>query len=118
MNSAETTLPRLLRLEGEMTIYRAAELRATLSNAMSGVDQCTVDLAAVTEIDSAGVQLLIAATRTARERHCELSFIGHSAPVLEALNVFGLGAQPGDASVTIDPFAHGATPHAEQAYGL
>jgi anti-sigma B factor antagonist len=93
MNSAETRSPHLVRLDGEMTIYRAAELLALLKDALSRAAPCTLDLSDVTEIDSAGVQLLIAARRTAAERGCELTLSAHSAPVLEALNVFGLTAE-------------------------
>lgn len=55
-----------LALEGELTIYGAAELPtrliAALADAPEGLD---IDLAGVTEIDSAGVQLLMATHRAA-----------------------------------------------------
>ncbi|MGJ7488314.1 STAS domain-containing protein [Variovorax sp. LT2P21] len=55
-----------LALEGELTIYGAAELQArliaALADASEGLD---IDLAEVTEIDSSGVQLLMATHRAA-----------------------------------------------------
>jgi anti-anti-sigma regulatory factor len=44
----------------------------------------------VTEIDSCGVQLLLAARRTARENDCELEFAAPSAAVLDVLTTFDL----------------------------
>lgn len=55
-----------LALEGELTIYGAAELQArliaALADAPEGLD---IDLAGVTELDSSGVQLLMAMHRAA-----------------------------------------------------
>lgn len=57
---AETALDILM--EGELTIYTAAELRnhfmGILAKACQGMD-VRIDMEAVTEIDSAGVQLLV-----------------------------------------------------------
>lgn len=56
------------KIEGEMTISRAAELKEGLAAAMRQPGPIEVDLSAVTTIDGAGVQLLILARRMA-ERH-------------------------------------------------
>lgn len=57
---AESALDVLM--EGELTIYTAAELRnrfmSVLANACQGMN-VRIDMQAVTEIDSAGVQLLV-----------------------------------------------------------
>lgn len=54
-----------LAVEGEMTIYRAAELKPALLEAVRTHDEPALDLSAVTEFDSAGLQLLLAARREA-----------------------------------------------------
>lgn len=96
----------MLRLEGELTIYRAAELHAmlteALANAVAKATRCTIDLAAVTEADSCGVQLLLAARRTAREHACELTFAAPSAPLADALTVLGLAHALGATSPTVE----------------
>lgn len=112
MNSAELAVPRQLRLEGELTIYRAAELHAMLKDTLSGAARCTLELDAVTEVDSTGVQLLLAARRTARENACELAFVGLPEALADALNVFGLTGEFGAASR-----ADAITPDVEHAYG-
>jgi len=79
-------------LSGEFTIYRAAEIRAELVAALATCEQgLEIDLAAVTEIDSAGVQLLIAASSTARTTGRRVVLGAASEPVREVLALLGLG---------------------------
>ncbi|MBI5235750.1 MAG: STAS domain-containing protein [Deltaproteobacteria bacterium] len=57
-----------LRLAGEATIYGASELKARLDNVFSDHRDCVsleLDLSGVTEMDSAGLQLALAAKREA-----------------------------------------------------
>ncbi len=66
--SGDTVETGPLRIEGELTIYRAAELCETLKSTLAALPagaELAIDLAGVTEMDSAGVQLLIAARRSA-----------------------------------------------------
>lgn len=83
----------VLRLDPELTIYGAAALReqlaATLGELAPGA-ALTLELADVCEIDSAGMQLLIAAQRAAEARGCSLHLRGHSPAVLDAFHLFGL----------------------------
>ena len=83
----------VLRLAPELTIYGAAALReqlaATLGELAPGA-ALTLELADVCEIDSAGMQLLIAARRAAEARGCGLHLRGHSPAVLDAFHLFGL----------------------------
>ena len=55
-----------LAVEGEMTIYRAAELQPVLLDAVRTHDAPALDLSEVTEFDCAGMQLLLVARREAR----------------------------------------------------
>lgn len=61
-------------LAGEFTILAAAELRERLLAALAAADEIEVDLSRVSEIDSAGVQLMVAAKREAAAREKVLSF--------------------------------------------
>jgi len=79
-------------LSGEFTIYRAAEIRAELIAALDTCEQrLEIDLDAVTEIDSAGVQLLIAACSTARASGRSVVLAAASEPVREVLALLALG---------------------------
>jgi anti-anti-sigma regulatory factor len=82
-----------LRIEGELTIFTAAELKPAIL--------CTpppheIDLSGVTEIDTAGVQLLMMAKRTALELDTELHLVGHSPAVIEVFELLNVAAYFGD----------------------
>jgi anti-sigma B factor antagonist len=82
-----------LRIDGELSIYRAAELcdtlKATLAALPAGAD-LAIDLAGVTEMDSAGVQLLIAARSSAAAAGHALSLRDPSPAVREVLDTLRL----------------------------
>lgn len=78
-------------LDGELTIYRAAELREALIAALPAAPaSMVIDLAEVSEIDSAGVQLLMATQRAAAAIGVPLAFSDASPAVCEVLGLFNL----------------------------
>ena len=82
-------------LDGELTIYRAAELCASLTAALADVPEgaeLEVDLGEVTEFDSAGVQLLMAARKSAVAAGRGFRLTRHSAAVREVFETLQLGA--------------------------
>jgi anti-anti-sigma factor len=85
-----------LSIDGELTIYRAAELRASLVTALADGGDLELNLSAVTEMDSAGVQLLMAAKKSARASQRDLRLVGHSPAVLEVFETLDLAAHFGD----------------------
>jgi len=93
-------------IEGELTIYRATELRDTILPRINNAGVIEIDLSQVTEIDSAGLQLLVAAKLEALIRDKQLHFVGHSKPVLEVLDLCDLGGFFGDQVVIDSQVAH------------
>lgn len=89
-------MPTTVSLDGELTIYRASELCASLKLALTGAAELELNLAAVTEMDSAGVQLLISAKKTAHAAGHTLRLTGHSPAVLEVFEALNLAAYFGD----------------------
>ncbi|OZI66984.1 STAS domain-containing protein [Bordetella genomosp. 11] len=82
-----------LRLEGELTIYTAQDTRQRLLQALAtepGPDVVRLDLRAVTETDTAGIQLLLAARGHAMARGGELRFAGMAPNVEAAIRLLGL----------------------------
>jgi anti-sigma B factor antagonist len=60
----ETSLKfRPVAINGELNIYTAAEWRDRLASEIAGSDDVELDLTGVEEIDTAGLQLLIATCR-------------------------------------------------------
>jgi anti-sigma B factor antagonist len=87
---------KALRIEGELTIYRAAELCDVLKGSLAAVPESgtlALDLSAVTEMDSAGAQLLIAAQKSAAATGRALRVAGASAAVDEVLAILRLESQ-------------------------
>jgi anti-sigma B factor antagonist len=82
-----------LRIEGEFTIFRAMELKPVLFAEPPVTD---IDLSAVTELDSAGLQLLMLAKKTAVAQGRELRLTGHSEAVIDVFEVLNVAAYFGD----------------------
>lgn len=82
-----------LRIEGELTIFRAMELKPALLPTPP-LDE--IDLSGVTDIDSAGVQLLMLAKKTAAASNRELRIVGHSPAVIEVFELLNVAAYFGD----------------------
>lgn len=74
--------PGIIRLEGEIDIGCAADLRAVLEKALSARNETRISLATATGIDVTAVQLLWAAEREARATGMVLALEG---PVPEVL---------------------------------
>jgi anti-sigma B factor antagonist len=81
---------------GELCIFNASDLKPQLLAMTEGEGTRTVDLAQVSEVDSAGLQLLLIAKREAARLGKHLLYTNHSEPVLEAARLLGLGAELDD----------------------
>lgn len=79
-----------LHVAGEMTIYSALELKARVLGSLARCAELDVDSADVTEVDSAGLQLLLLAKREARSAGKQLRVSVPSQAMQEALQQFGL----------------------------
>lgn len=87
---------RTVALCGEMTIYAAAELKDKLVAPVADGAETEINLSRVTEIDTAGLQLLILAKRQAAGEARVLRLAGHSQPVLDLLELYNMSAFFGD----------------------
>ena len=95
--SNETTMRQVeLNIAGELSIYRADELKRALIEPLAQDVQLVVNLAGVTEFDTCGLQLLMLAKRTAQAVGSELQLVGHSPAVLEVFELLNVAAFFGD----------------------
>jgi len=98
--------PGHLAVSGEFTIYTAGEWRERLLAAVTGQAEVSLDLSEISEIDTAGLQLLIATQREVHAAGGSLHLAAPSAAVREVLSFchmndfFGLtaGDHAGDPS--------------------
>jgi Predicted NTP binding protein (contains STAS domain) len=86
-------------LSGAMTIYEVAELKRSLDEFWSQDELLCLDLAAVNEIDTSGVQWLLALRQTVGSR---LTLKMHSAAVIDIFDLYQLAPFFGDVIVLTD----------------
>lgn len=89
-----------IALAGEMTIYAADELRnSALFSVFGQCQRLDVDLSLVSEMDTAGLQIMVAAKLLAQAQDKQLRFINHSAAVLNILDLCNMASHFGDPMV-------------------
>ncbi|HJW33258.1 MAG TPA: STAS domain-containing protein [Holophagaceae bacterium] len=87
----------LIQPKGELTIFTAAQAKREFADALEAHADPEVDLSAVEELDTAGVQILLWARREAAHRGRTLPFVDHSPVVMEVfdlLNLVGIFGDP------------------------
>jgi anti-anti-sigma factor len=96
-----------LRLQGDCNIYSAGELRSGLLERLREQAALELDLSAVTEFDTAGLQVLMAAKNFAHQSGKSLRLNGHSPAVLSLIALYDLADWLGDPLVGTDREATG-----------
>lgn len=97
MTEAQTS-PPALAISGEFTIFTAADLKPRLLHAVIDAESedVDIDLSEVSEIDSAGLQLMVMTKREALARGKNVRFVRHSDPVLDLVDLCDLSGFFGD----------------------
>ncbi|GAB4256246.1 MAG: STAS domain-containing protein [Methylomicrobium sp.] len=85
-----------LAIDSELNIFNAAEQKPRLLEFLQRGDELEIDLAQVSEIDTAGLQLLILIKREAAKAGKSLKFVMHSQAVLNVLELTNLTGAFGD----------------------
>ncbi len=81
---------------GEMTIYHAAEMKGELLSCLGHGTEVEIDLSEVSEMDTAGFQLLLLAKREAAKVGKPLRLVAHSTATLEVLDLYNMASYFGD----------------------
>lgn len=85
-----------LELDDELTIFTAAMQKPQLMAFLESDNDLEINLSRVTEMDTAGLQLLILAKREAANAAKSLRFVMHSKVVLDILELANLTTAFGD----------------------
>jgi len=88
--------PRRLVFDSDLTIYNALEHKRVLLDALAGVEAVELDLTRVSEIDSAGLQVLLLAKRESLAAGKEMRIVAHSQAVQELLDFLNVASYFGD----------------------
>lgn len=85
-----------LALPEELTIYTVGDLRTRWLGWLAAVgDDAVIDGAAVTQVDAAGVQLLVSLTRSLDARELAWRLQGVGGALREACHTLGMAARLG-----------------------
>jgi Anti-anti-sigma regulatory factor (antagonist of anti-sigma factor) len=82
MQGAES--PKIVNLQGSLTIDRAAALKGEILEALDGSSNVLISLTATEDIDLACLQILYSARSYARSHRGELHFLGSMPPRIAA----------------------------------
>lgn len=88
-----------LSITQDMTIYHAIEQKLQFLDALKTAKHLELDLHAVAELDTAGLQLLLLLKREAVQHGKSVSVVGHSARVQEVIDFCNLAGAFGDPMV-------------------
>jgi anti-anti-sigma factor len=88
-----------LILDGQMTIYNATEIKAQILDGVRTATILELDLSHVSEMDTAGFQLLVMAKRESQRLEHTLRIVAHSPVVREVIDFYNMDAFFGDPMV-------------------
>lgn len=83
-------------IDGDMTIYHAGELKKSIfenlqgAEPLQGAEAVEFDLNAVSDMDTAGVQLLMLALREAKAGHKSVKITAHSNATKKIFDLYNL----------------------------
>ena len=83
--------PVQVQLGAELTIYTAAAVKVTLLEALAKQRDLAIDLRGVSELDTAGLQLLVMASHRNSQAGRSTTLIAPSPTVTEVLELCGVG---------------------------
>ncbi|MGD7033680.1 MAG: anti-sigma factor antagonist [Gammaproteobacteria bacterium HGW-Gammaproteobacteria-10] len=86
----------IIAIQDDMTIYTASEQKARLSKYLQSGRELQINLSGVSEMDSAGLQLLLWLKQEAGRNAIKLSLVRHSQAVVEVLELLNLTGHFGD----------------------
>ena len=90
------TTNRRFSLTEDLTIYHALDQKGILLDALATTDELELDLLPVSEIDTAGLQLLVLLKKEAQRTGKRVSIVAHSQAVREVIDFCNLATELGD----------------------
>ena len=85
-----------LAIAGDLTIYQALEQKRAFLAALATTDELELNLAQVTEMDTAGLQLLILLKNEAQRAGKCVRIVAHSQAVSSVIDLCNMAAEFGD----------------------
>lgn len=86
----------IISVMGDLNIYSSPKFIEELHNAFNGFSKIALDLAGVAELDTAGLQTLVAAKKESAKTNKALKIVNHSSVVIRFIDLLGLVGFFGD----------------------
>jgi anti-anti-sigma factor len=83
-------------LAGELTIFTVSEMWLSMLQLVREAEDIEINLQGITEIDTAGIQLLMLLKMEVEQRGRSARFVNHSTEVLDGIELFDLASYFGD----------------------
>ena len=90
---------RNISINEDMTIYNAAAQKQMLLEALAGCEELDLDLSQVSEMDTAGFQILLLTKREALKANKTVRLTAHSKAVTDLLDLYNMASYFGDPMV-------------------
>ena len=88
-----------ITINEDMTIYNAAIQKSMLLDTLADCEELDLDLSQVSEMDTAGFQVLLLTKREAIKTNKTVRLTAHSKAVTELLDLYNMGSYFGDPMV-------------------
>jgi anti-sigma B factor antagonist len=86
-------------IKEDMNIYNASAQKDMLLKALNGCQELDIDLSQVSEMDTAGFQILLLTKREALKANKSVRLTGHSKAVTELIDLYNIAGYFGDPMV-------------------
>jgi len=96
MNTTANSPSGHLAIDQDMTIYHAEALKSELLASLEPHQVIELDLSRVSQIDTAGIQLLMLTKRECQKQDKTLRIVAHSPAVHELMDFFNIAGFFGD----------------------
>ena len=80
----------LLKIDGDLNIYNATDFRDSLLEYVEDFKEFELDMSAVNEIDTAGIQLLLQFKKKAQEEERTMQLVGCNEEICGLLDLYQL----------------------------
>lgn len=90
LNAKKSSGTCKVSMDGDMTIFTASALKADLLNNLDACSEFEIDLSKVSEIDTAGFQLLVMIKREAAVLNKTFRIVSHSAATAAVVDLYNM----------------------------
>lgn len=94
--TGRTRKPARVAIDTDLTIYHAAELKQQMLDLLEQAETVELDLGAVGEVDTAGIQLLMMMKLESQRIGREVRIVAHSPAVQELIDFYNVAGFLGD----------------------